>query len=124
MRASWVMWSYPHPGAGRPSFRRSAAPVAVWADLASNQFLASLTLSNFNAMAMEPLGAIAGTASSFIGFYTTLVGALLGFTVGQAFDGTVMPLGVGYLCFSVLAVLVVLWTEKGRLFQPHNKDPS
>ena len=92
--------------------------------LASNQFLASLTLSNFNAMAMEPLGAIAGTASSFIGFYTTLVGALLGLTVGQAFDGTVMPLGVGYLCFSVLAVLVVLWTEKGRLFQPHNKDPS
>jgi DHA1 family bicyclomycin/chloramphenicol resistance-like MFS transporter len=92
--------------------------------LAGNQFLASLTLSNFNAMAMEPLGAIAGTASSFIGFYTTLVGALLGLMVGQAFDGTVLPLGIGYLCFSILAVLVVLWTEKGRLFQPQNKAPA
>ena len=32
-------------------------------------FLFSLTVPNFNAMAMEPLGAIAGTASSFIGSY-------------------------------------------------------
>jgi DHA1 family bicyclomycin/chloramphenicol resistance-like MFS transporter len=92
--------------------------------LASNQFLASLTLSNFNAMAMEPLGAVAGTASSFTGFYTTLIGALLGLLVGQAFDGTVLPLGIGYVCFSVLTVLVVLWTEKGRLFRPHHKDPA
>jgi DHA1 family bicyclomycin/chloramphenicol resistance-like MFS transporter len=91
--------------------------------LALNQFLASLTLANFNAMAMEPLGAIAGTASSFTGFYTTLIGALLGGIVGQAFDGTVLPLAVGYLSFSILTVLVVLWTENWRLFRPHHKDP-
>jgi DHA1 family bicyclomycin/chloramphenicol resistance-like MFS transporter len=92
--------------------------------LAVNQFLASLTLSNFNAMAMEPLGAIAGTASSFTGFYTTLIGAVLGGIVGQAFDGTVLPLAIGYLSFSILTVFAVLWTENWRLFRPHHHDPG
>ena len=92
--------------------------------LAAGQFLVSLTLPNFNAMAMEPLGHVAGTASSFIGFYTTLVGALMGLVVGQAFDGTVLPLGLGYMALSGLAVLVVLWTENWRLFRPHNPDPA
>jgi DHA1 family bicyclomycin/chloramphenicol resistance-like MFS transporter len=89
--------------------------------LAANQFLASLAFPNFNAMAMEPLGAVAGTASSFMGFYTTIAAALLGLAIGQAFDGTVLPLGVGYVVLSMLAVLVVLWTEKGRLFVPQNE---
>jgi DHA1 family bicyclomycin/chloramphenicol resistance-like MFS transporter len=89
--------------------------------LAASQFLASLTFPNFNAMAMEPLGAVAGTASSFMGFYTTIAAALLGMAIGQAFDGTVLPLGFGYLVLSVLAVAVVFWTEKGRLFQPQHE---
>lgn len=92
--------------------------------LAGSMFVASLTFSNFNAMAMEPLGAVAGTASSFMGFYTTLIGALLGAFVGQSFNGTVLPLGIGYVVFSTLSVLTVLWTERGRLFQPHNPDPA
>jgi DHA1 family bicyclomycin/chloramphenicol resistance-like MFS transporter len=91
--------------------------------LAANQFLASLTFPNFNAMAMEPLGAVAGTASSFMGFYTTLVGTVLGLVIGQAFDGTVLPLGIGYTALSILAVLVVLWTEQGRLFRPQHEPP-
>jgi DHA1 family bicyclomycin/chloramphenicol resistance-like MFS transporter len=89
--------------------------------LAASQFLASLTFPNFNAMAMEPLGAVAGTASSFMGLYTTLLGTLLGLAIGQAFDGTVLPLGIGYLALSVLAVLVVFWTEEGRLFRPQHE---
>ena len=92
--------------------------------LAASHFLASLTFPNFNAMAMEPLGAVAGTASSFMGFYTTLVGALFGLAIGQAFDGTVLPLGIGYLVLSILAVAVVLWTEKGRLFQPQHEPAA
>lgn len=86
--------------------------------MAANNFLFSLTLPNFNAMSMEPLGAIAGTASSLIGFYTTLGGALLGLVVGQSFDGTVTPLATGFLVLSAATLAVVLWTEKGRLFKP------
>ena len=85
--------------------------------LACNQFLTGLTMPNFNAMAMEPLGAVAGTASSFIGFYTTILGSLLALVVGQTFDGTVLPLGLGYTLLSALCVVVVIWTEKRRSVQ-------
>jgi DHA1 family bicyclomycin/chloramphenicol resistance-like MFS transporter len=104
--------------AGRP-------PLALFgALLAASLFLMSLMMVNFNTMAMEPLGAIAGTASSVIGVYTSLAGALLGLLVGQAFDGTVIPLGAGFLLLGVICLLVVLWTERGQLFRPHHPDPA
>ncbi|MFG1395506.1 multidrug effflux MFS transporter [Roseixanthobacter pseudopolyaromaticivorans] len=81
-----------------------------------NQALFALTVPNFNSIAMEPLGAVAGTASSFLGFYTTLMGALLGMAFGRAFDGTVLPLGLGYCLLGALGVLAVLWAERWRLF--------
>lgn len=85
--------------------------------LAAEQFLLSLVLPNYNALAMEPLGEVAGTASSVIGFYTTLLGALAGLVVGQAFDGTVLPMSLGYAAFGALALAVVAWTERGRLLR-------
>ncbi|AWN47290.1 MFS transporter [Methylobacterium terrae] len=86
------------------------------ATLAACQFLMSFAMPNFNALAMEPLAAIAGTASSFIGFYTTLLAAFCGLLVGQSFDGTVLPLAIGYGALSGLGLATVLWTERGRLF--------
>ncbi|MDP4023129.1 multidrug effflux MFS transporter [Methylobacterium sp. NEAU 140] len=85
--------------------------------LALNQFLISFAMPNFNALALEPLGAIAGTASSFLGFYTTTLGAASGFLIGQSFDGTVLPIGLGYAGLGALALAVVAWTERGRLFR-------
>ncbi len=84
--------------------------------VAAGQFLFALTVPNFNSMAMEPLGAVAGTASSFIGGFTTLMAAVLGFVVGSHFDGTVMPLSLGYMVLGALALVFVLWAEKGKLF--------
>jgi DHA1 family bicyclomycin/chloramphenicol resistance-like MFS transporter len=92
-------------------------PLALFIGLiAVAMFLFSMTVPNFNAMAMEPLGAVAGTAAAFIGAYTTLLGALCGLAVGQSFDGTVVPLTAGYFILSLACLLVVLWTERGRLF--------
>ena len=85
--------------------------------LALNQFLISFALPNFNALALQPLGAIAGTASSFLGFYTTILGAFCGFVIGHAFDGTVMPVAYGYALLGALALLTVAWTERGRLYR-------
>lgn len=93
-----------------------------WIALA--HFFFSLTLPNFNAMAMQPLGDIAGTAASFVGFFTTVAGALCGLVIGQAFDGTVLPLAIGFCLLNGLGLAVVLWTEQGRLFQPHQPDPT
>lgn len=79
-------------------------------------FCFGLLVSNFNSLAMEPMGHIAGTAASVQGFISTTGGALLGFAVGQQFDGTTAPLGVGFTVFSVLAIGCVLFAERGRLF--------
>ncbi len=76
-----------------------------------------LVVSNFGALAMGPLGHVAGTASSVQGFVTTLGGALLGFYVGQHFDGTVVPLTLGFAIYGILALVFVLVAENGRLFR-------
>ncbi|SOE08549.1 DHA1 family bicyclomycin/chloramphenicol resistance-like MFS transporter [Hoeflea halophila] len=72
--------------------------------------------SNFNSIAMEPLGAIAGTASSTLGFAQTVGGGVVGAVIGQTFDGTVFPLAAGYAIVSAISLIMVLIAEKGRLF--------
>jgi DHA1 family bicyclomycin/chloramphenicol resistance-like MFS transporter len=81
-------------------------------------FCFGLLAPNFGALAMDPLGHVAGTASSVQGFVTTVGGALLGFYIGQHFDGTVVPLTLGFALCGLVALALVLVTEKGRLFRP------
>jgi DHA1 family bicyclomycin/chloramphenicol resistance-like MFS transporter len=76
--------------------------------------------SNFGSMAMEPLGHVAGTGSSIQGFISTVGGALLGLVIGQSFNGTTVPVTVGFLVLGLLALTSVLVTERGRLFRAHN----
>lgn len=75
-----------------------------------------LANSNFSAMAMENMGDIAGTASSMQGFVSTLGAAVLGAAVGQAFDGTTIPLYIGFASLGLLALVIIFVTERGRLF--------
>ncbi|ODA66692.1 Bicyclomycin resistance protein [Methyloligella halotolerans] len=77
---------------------------------------------NFNSMAMEPLGHIAGTGSAVVGFTTTVVGAVIGFLVGQQFDGTLVPLTFGFLGCGLAALVLVYVTEQGRMFLPRTKS--
>ncbi|CAN5322151.1 multidrug effflux MFS transporter [soil metagenome] len=86
----------------------------------ANLFAFGLMFSNFSALAMEPQGHIAGTASSLFGSITTLIGIGVGYAIGQYFDGTLIPLSIGALAGSVVALVVVIVVEKGRLFTPHN----
>ncbi len=76
--------------------------------------------SNFNSLAMEPLGHVAGTASSVLGFMGTAGGGLIGAIIGQAFDGTTLPLVAGYAILSIIGMIFVLIAEKGKLFQAYN----
>lgn len=76
--------------------------------------------SNFNALAMEPLGHVAGTASSVLGFTQTFGGGVIGTIIGQAYNGTVTPLAAGFCIVSILAFAMVFIAERGKLFQPHN----
>jgi DHA1 family bicyclomycin/chloramphenicol resistance-like MFS transporter len=87
---------------------------------AVSMFLYGWIGSNFNSLAMEPLGHVAGTASSVLGFTTTIGGAALGAAIGQAYDGTALPLVGGYCVLSIVGLGFVLFAEKGKLFRPQN----
>ncbi len=71
-------------------------------------FPTGILFGNFNAMAMEPLGHVAGMASSLIGSITTLVSLTLGYFIGAAYNGTVIPLTVGFVVLSGLSQLLML----------------
>jgi DHA1 family bicyclomycin/chloramphenicol resistance-like MFS transporter len=77
-----------------------------------------LASANFGAMAMEKMGALAGTAASVQGFLSTVIGALIGVAIGQSFNGTTVPLYTGFLLSGVAALVVVMITERGKLFRP------
>ncbi len=79
-----------------------------------------LTGANFSAMAMEPVGHIAGTASSIQGFLTTVGGGVIGVIIGQSFDGTTLPVSIGFLVVASTALVIVLITEGGQLFTARN----
>jgi DHA1 family bicyclomycin/chloramphenicol resistance-like MFS transporter len=89
-------------------------------------FCFGLIMPNFNALAMEPMAHIAGTASSIAGFYSTGAAAILGTLIGRAFDGGVRPLCIGITILFAAAFLAILITERFRLFrqgQPAYSQP-
>lgn len=76
-------------------------------------FQAGLTIGNLNAIAMEPMGHIAGMAASVIGAVSTAVAALIASPVSLMFDGTVKPLVGMVFVFASLAFLLMV--HMGRL---------
>jgi DHA1 family bicyclomycin/chloramphenicol resistance-like MFS transporter len=81
-------------------------------------FAFGLMFANFTSLAMEPQGHIAGTASSLYGSITTLLGIGIGTTVGQDYDGTLLPFATGFFLCALASLAIVLVVEKGRLFKP------
>ncbi len=86
-------------------------------------FCFGMIAGNFGAMAMETMGHIAGTVASIQGFISTIIGSLLGFAIGQQFNGTVTPMAVGFTAMGLIALACVLYAERGRLFQAHHAKP-
>ncbi len=64
-------------------------------------------MSNFGALAMMPLGDVAGTAASTQGFLQMVIGAALGAMIGQFYNGTPVPMALGFVVLSVAAGLVI-----------------
>ena len=81
-------------------------------------FCFGLSMGNFSAIAMEPLASLAGTAASVQGFVMMVGGSILGTLIGQQFDGTTLPMTAGFAITGGLGILVILWTERGRMFHP------
>jgi len=65
-------------------------------------FQAGLTMGNLTALAMEPVGHIAGTAASLVSAIATIGSVLLAAIVGQFFDGTPAAMIAGVALFATL----------------------
>lgn len=97
------------------------ASFAMFMSLA--MFFTGLMSANFNAMAMENMGDIAGMASSIQGSLATLSGLIIGVIVGQTFNGTAMPVVLSYFLCGLAALAATLYAEQGRLFRPQYAAP-
>ena len=73
-----------------------------------------LLFGNLNALAMQPLGHIAGTGAAAVGGLQTLISLSLGTAIGQSYDGTVVPLVAGFAILSVLSMIAMYWAEPLR----------
>lgn len=87
---------------------------ALMAYLVAAFFCVGILFGNFNALAMDPLGHIAGVAASVIGSLTSFISLALGTAVGQAYDGTVLPLVGGFAALGLASIAVMRWAERGR----------
>lgn len=83
----------------------------VWQVMAFLQ--AGLTIGNLNALAMEPMGHIAGTAASVISALSTVAGVALAVPVGLLFDGTARPLALGMMVYAALALALLRAMPRG-----------
>ncbi|MDK3018443.1 multidrug effflux MFS transporter [Pseudodonghicola flavimaris] len=71
-------------------------------------FFGGMLMGNLNAIAMEPMGHIAGMAASIMGALSTVGAAVLSTPVGMVFDGTLRPMTAGVLIFSAIAFGLML----------------
>ncbi len=82
-------------------------------------FCVGVLMGNLNALAMEPLGHVAGMGAAMVGSLSTLISVPFGVWIGQSFDGTIFPLVFGFAGFTALSLIVMKWTERGRQSERH-----
>jgi DHA1 family bicyclomycin/chloramphenicol resistance-like MFS transporter len=78
----------------------------------ASAFCLGLLFGNFNALAMVPMGHIAGLASAVIGSVSLVISMIAGAVIGQLYDGSLIPMTVGFLTLSLLSLLMMRLAEK------------
>lgn len=74
-------------------------------------FCVGLLFGNLNALALEPMGHIAGIASAIIGATSNVIALMLGTIIGQLYDGTLIPLSLGFALLGLIGWVVMLVAE-------------
>ena len=77
-------------------------------------FCFGLLFGNFNAIAMEPMGRIAGMAAAISGALSSFIAILTGGYIGQLYDGTVIPMVGGFVGLGFVSFLCAEWAERRR----------
>jgi DHA1 family bicyclomycin/chloramphenicol resistance-like MFS transporter len=74
-------------------------------------FCTGILWGNLNALAMQPLGHMAGVGSAVIGSLSTLLSTLLGTLIGQSYNGTILPLVLGMVILTGIAMFIIRWAK-------------
>jgi len=77
-------------------------------------FCIGILFGNFNSLAIQPLGHIAGVANSVISSLQTLISVGLGGFIAYSYDGTVLPLIIGFFMLGLGSLIIVFQTSKKR----------
>ena len=89
----------------------------LWTFLVWNALLfisLGFMFGNINAIAMEPLGKMAGIGAALIGSLTTLISLPIAWVVGQTFDGGITPLVLAYAITGIISLAIILWAELAK----------
>lgn len=73
-----------------------------------------LVAANATTLALQPHGAIAGSAAAALGFAQTVIPALIASVVALAYDGTAVPMLVAILLLSLMGWLLAAVARAGR----------
>ncbi|WP_323814544.1 multidrug effflux MFS transporter [Cellvibrio sp. NN19] len=80
-------------------------------------FCFGLVFGNVNAMAMEPMGHVAGIASAIIGATSSILSMLIGTTIGQMYNGTLIPVTSGFLILGIIALAILQFARTRKAQQ-------
>ncbi len=99
--------AYAYQHAGHPPL------ITLFVFLVILMFCTGILFGNLNAMAMEPLGHIAGIGAAIVGSVSTLISVPAAVLIGQAYQGNIMPIVSGFAVGGLLCVILLLWVQSG-----------
>lgn len=90
-------------------------PLWVFMGLMAGIFCCVAVLfANFNALALEPLGHVAGTASAVVMSLSSLGAAPIALAIARGFDGSLTPMFAGFLGLGLAGLGFMVMAERGR----------
>ncbi|MCD1599539.1 multidrug effflux MFS transporter [Rheinheimera aquimaris] len=81
-------------------------------------FCFGLVFGNINAMAMEPLGHVAGIAAAIIGATSSIMSMFIGTVIGQMYNGTLIPVTAGFFIFACISMAILAFANRYKQRQP------
>lgn len=75
-------------------------------------FMFGLMFGNLNAIAMEPMGDVAGMASAIIGSVSSILSITLGTVIGQMYNNTLIPIAGGFAVLGAISLLLMRVEQK------------
>jgi MFS transporter, DHA1 family, multidrug resistance protein len=82
--------------------------------LMTSFFCIGILFGNMNALAMQPLGHLAGVGAAIVGSLSTLISTLLGTVIGQSYNGTILPLVIGMALLTGISIFIMRWATSSK----------